>query len=218
MIITTIEGILAVYCDKVIYMFNNNGDITQNLIEKLSQDLGALVKTVYKEISCRETRVTLNSNVLVVRGNTTYLIDYDTLLRNYKYPDIVVACYRGICWTCTNNCNLHTMKLESKWFNYIANKMKVIEGRLYDEKRKRIRVGDCILFKSTSSSNEALLYAVVIGLRRYSSFREMLINEGIERVLPGIHDVDEGVKIYYNYYNPNEEQKYGVLAIEVDLL
>ncbi len=217
MIITTIEEKIIVYCNRVAHILSANSDVHRDLIERISQNIGAPVRTVYKEIQCGETCVKLN-NTLTIKGRTVYSMHYNILLNDYVFPNRLIACYKGVCWTCASDYNLHVMKLEHKWFDYIASGRKNIEGRLYDEKRRRIRIGDCILFKSTSDRVDGSLYTIVIGLRRYNSFREMLISEGIERVLPGIYSINEGINVYYKYYSPVEEQKYGVLAIEVDLL
>jgi len=218
MIITVIEGKIIAYCNGTAYVLSTNDNTLGDLIERFSQNIGAPVKIMYKEILCDEGLVTINDNVLTIKGRAVYSIDYNILLSNYIFPNKLIACYKGVCWTCTSDYNLHAMKLEYRWFNHIASGRKNIEGRLYDEKRRKVKIGDCILFRSTNDKVDRLLHTIVIGLRRYNSFREMLINEGIERVLPGVHSIDEGTNIYYKYYSPLEEQKYGVLAIEVDLL
>ena len=44
----------------------------------------------------------------------------------------------------------------------------------------------------------------------------MLEREGIERVLPGVHNIEEGVRIYRQFYTEEEEKNYGVVAIEIE--
>ena len=46
----------------------------------------------------------------------------------------------------------------------------------------------------------------------------MLLSEGVNRVLPSISDVDEGVNVYYKYYSREDEERYGVVAIGLGLL
>lgn len=101
------------------------------------------------------------------------------------------------------------MGLQEKYLRLIKEGKKKIEGRLYDEKRKRIKPGDIIIF-------EGRLKVKVKGLRVYHSFKEMLEKEGLERVLPNVKSIDEGVKIYRKFYSEEEEKKYGVVAIEVE--
>ncbi|OEL37402.1 hypothetical protein BAE44_0001578 [Dichanthelium oligosanthes] len=53
------------------------------------------------------------------------------------------------------------------------------------------------------------------GVRKYSSFSEMLQAEIISNVLPGISSIEEGVKVYRKFYTQEKEITYGVLAISV---
>ena len=49
---------------------------------------------------------------------------------------------------------------------------KSVELRLFDEKRRQLKLGDLIRFKSTENPNDALLVQVV-GLTRFPSFKEV---------------------------------------------
>lgn len=94
----------------------------------------------------------------------------------------------------------------------MRNREKVIEGRLDRDKWTALNIGDEILF------DEELLVKVV-GKRKYSSFRQMLLTEGLHRVLPGIAgSIEDGVRVYRKFFSEEEERKYGVLAIEVDVI
>jgi len=101
------------------------------------------------------------------------------------------------------------MGLQEEYLKLIKEGKKKIEGRLYDEKRRQIKPGDIINF-------EGRLKVKVKALRVYSSFREMLEKEGLERVLPNVKSIDEGVQVYRKFYSEEEEKKYGVVAIEVE--
>jgi len=101
------------------------------------------------------------------------------------------------------------MGLREEYLMAIATGKKRIEGRLYDEKRQKIQPGDTIIFENR-------LMCVVKDVRVYSSFREMLERESIENVLPGVENVEEGVKVYRRFYPEEKERKYGVVAIEVE--
>jgi len=101
------------------------------------------------------------------------------------------------------------MGLQEEYLKAIAGGKKRIEGRLYDEKRQRIRPGDEVIFENR-------LMCVVKDVRVYSSFREMLEKEGLENVLPGVGSIEEGVKVYRRFYSEEKEKKYGVAAIEIE--
>ncbi len=101
------------------------------------------------------------------------------------------------------------MGLREGYLRAIAEGRKKVEGRLYDEKRQAIRPGDTVIFENR-------LMCVVKDVRTYPSFREMLEREGLENVLPGVKDIEEGVKVYRRFYSEEREKKYGVAAIEVE--
>lgn len=65
----------------------------------------------------------------------------------------------------------HTMKLQSIPFEKIATGQKVIESRLYDEKRKLIRIGDEIEISRSDDS------AMTITVRVADSYRCDLFEE-----------------------------------------
>jgi ASC-1-like (ASCH) protein len=47
----------------------------------------------------------------------------------------------------------------------------------------------------------------------------MMETEGIEKVLPDFTDIQDWVeKVYYKFYSSEQERKFGVLAIEVELI
>ena len=219
MIITTIEGNIAVYCNGSTYILQDERQVSKILLEEIQNKIGAPVKSVYKEIQCDNMHVIVESNRLTIIGVHKYTVDLNLLYANYVFPDKILACFRGHCWTCSMGGNLHMMKLEYKWYEHIVSGRKTVEGRLYDEKRRKIGVGDCIVFKPVGCTRcNTLLYTVVLGLRRYRSFKEMLEREGIEHVLPDIHGLDEGIKVYREYYSVENEERYGVVAIELGLL
>ena len=45
----------------------------------------------------------------------------------------------------------------------------------------------------------------------------MLENEGLKHTLPGIAEIDRGREVYYEFYTPEGEKAFGVLAISIRL-
>jgi len=107
---------------------------------------------------------------------------------------------------------IHKMKLEGKWFELISKEEKVVEGRVLDEKRKKLRTGHVIEFKMVDA--EKYLYAIVKSIAIYENFKELLEREGTARVLPGL-SLEEGLKVYEKFYGPNAGP---ALAIRLELL
>lgn len=49
----------------------------------------------------------------------------------------------------------HTLKLNIEPYNMIFSKRKILEGRLNDEKRQQIKVGDTIVFQKRPDLQES---------------------------------------------------------------
>lgn len=103
------------------------------------------------------------------------------------------------------------MGFQEEYLRVIVEGKKKIEGRLYDEKRQKIKFGDEIVFENK-------FVCVVKDVRVYFLFREMLEKEGFENVLFGVKSIEEGVKVYWKFYLEEKEKKYGVVVIEVELV
>ncbi|MBO8175292.1 MAG: ASCH domain-containing protein [Thermococcus sp.] len=102
------------------------------------------------------------------------------------------------------------MNINQKYIWFIKNGKKKIEVRLYDEKRRRLKRGDIILV------NNGDLKLKVKDIRTYNSFRELLLKEGFKNVIPMASSLEEALRELYNIYSPEEEKKWGVVAIEIE--
>lgn len=88
---------------------------------------------------------------------------------------------------------------------------KTVEGRLCKGKFSQLQVSDVLQFQDTGECLE------IIALTHYPSFKAMLENEGLKHTLPGIAEIDCGREVYYQFYTPEEEKAFGVLAISIRL-
>ena len=66
---------------------------------------------------------------------------------------------------------MHFMKLYNEPFSVIKNRTKDIELRLYDEKRKDIKVGEYITFTNIDTKEQITVKC--IALHKANSFREL---------------------------------------------
>lgn len=107
------------------------------------------------------------------------------------------------------------MKLQPSSFNKIKKGKKIIEVRLYDEKRQSIKIGDVIEFKREPEQTETIK-SEVIGLLNYKTFND-LAND-----FPASHfghsDKEDLLKSIYTFYTKEQEEKYGVLGIKMKLI
>lgn len=106
----------------------------------------------------------------------------------------------------------HQMKLTSIPFEKILSGNKVIESRLYDEKRRMINLGDEIFF-SQSDDNKQTVNTKVIGILRYDSFQQLFADH--DPKLFGGTNTDELLKEIKQFYSDEDEAKYGVVGIRL---
>jgi ASC-1-like (ASCH) protein len=116
------------------------------------------------------------------------------------------------------NSKIIEMKLRHEPFEKIKKGVKKIELRLFDEKRQLINLDDTIVFSEIDNPNNTLKVKV-IGLSRFRSFKDSLkclnpIECGWEKVL----DLELMEEQMLAYYSKDEELKYGVLGIHLELL
>ena len=109
---------------------------------------------------------------------------------------------------------IYEMNLNPGPFKLIKSGKKTIEMRLYDDRRKNIKVDDEIWF--TNTETKEILMVKVINLYRFNNFEELYAY--FDKTKLG-YEVDEIAKpsdmeIYY----PKEKIDYfGVLGIEIAL-
>ena len=111
---------------------------------------------------------------------------------------------------------IHKMKLQPVPFNMIRDGLKTVELRLYDEKRRRIAVGDGVEFTSTETGE--VIYTEVIALHRFNSFEELYRAIPLTRCGYTEETVASAkAEDMLSYYSPEEQKKYGVVGIEISL-
>ena len=112
----------------------------------------------------------------------------------------------------------HSMKLLEGPYEKISSGQKTIEIRLFDEKRQKLNVGDNITFSKLPDSKDQVKVKIV-GLLRYSSFRDLVNDFGMEYFgYPNDYPIDSFINSIYTIYSQEKEQQYGVLGIKIELL
>jgi ASC-1-like (ASCH) protein len=106
------------------------------------------------------------------------------------------------------------MKLNPDSFDKIREGSKIIEVRLFDEKRKLINLGDTITFQKEPEKTE-LLETSVIGLLRFNTFKD-LINDH-PAISFGSDKKEELLNTIRKYYSEEQEKHYGVLGIRIKI-
>lgn len=111
----------------------------------------------------------------------------------------------------------HIMKLHPSPFNMIKEGKKTIELRLFDEKRKKICVGDTIKFINTQNSTEYLKVSVE-ELFVFDSFDELYENLNLLECGYTESDViNASPSDMELYYSKEKQSQYGVVGIKISL-
>ena len=108
---------------------------------------------------------------------------------------------------------VHKMRLVDFAFKSIKNKEKTIEVRLNDEKRQLINVGDIIEFTHVDTGET--MKVKVIKLHNFKTFKELFDKFDNKKI--GVSKEDD-YTIMDKFYTKEEQEKYGALAIEIELI
>lgn len=106
---------------------------------------------------------------------------------------------------------IHQMKLLERPFEQIKNGTKTIEFRLYDEKRKKIKIGDKIEFSKLPELSEKIVVDVL------DLYKEETFEKLFKKVIRDKQEIERKIKSIYTIYSRQNEAKYGVLGIKIKI-
>lgn len=110
----------------------------------------------------------------------------------------------------------HAMKLRDEPFELIKNGSKTIEVRLFDEKRRKVGVGDTVIFSRMSGTETVTTKVTALYVK--PSFESLYNSFPIESFGGGIGDTAKTLtENIYRYYTKEQERTFGVLGIEIIL-
>ncbi len=106
------------------------------------------------------------------------------------------------------------MRLHNKPFKLIENGQKIIEIRLNDKKRQLLQVGDVIEFLNRKTYKK--INVKVIDLLCYNTFDELFKNYDAHDF--GCANKNILFNNKYKYYTKEQEARYGVLGIKIEVI
>lgn len=104
------------------------------------------------------------------------------------------------------------LNVKQKYYDMLKSSKKTIELRLYDDKRKLIKVGDRIEFRCTDDQTDTFL-AEVIELHRAEDFARLC--QKIECQKAGFSSDEELINVLREFYDDERQKEYGVVGIEI---
>ena len=109
----------------------------------------------------------------------------------------------------------HILKLQPRYFDYIDKGTKRIELRLYDEKRRKIEIGDTIIFKKEPELKKKI-EVKVLGLLRYNSFEQLFNDFKIEILADKGITKKQLLGDLEKFYTIDKQKEYGILGIRIE--
>ncbi len=110
----------------------------------------------------------------------------------------------------------YSKHLSEPWFSLINLGLKTVEGRLNKGDFSQMKIGEVIEWKNDDFKSRSFMTKIV-GKREYKTFKEYLEAEGLNKCLPGIPTLEHGLSVYYKYFTKEDEAKYGIVAISIQV-
>lgn len=107
--------------------------------------------------------------------------------------------------------------VQQAYFAHIAQGRKTAEGRIAKSKYRSLKPGQSISFSPNEDSSK-VLNATVMETVVYDTFQQMLEQEGLSNMLPGVDSIEEGVRIYSSFGTYSEDvKKHGCVSVRFKL-
>ena len=107
---------------------------------------------------------------------------------------------------------VHQMKLNENPFERIKNGTKTVEFRLYDEKRRKIKIGDKIQFSKLPNLQEKIEVEVL------DIYIEKTFEELFKKIFNDEKDIQQKAKLMNQFYSYQQEKEYGVVGIKIKVI
>lgn len=109
----------------------------------------------------------------------------------------------------------YEMSLFAKPFEKVKSGQQTIEVRLYDEKRRKVNIGDTITFAKLPEREESVTVDVV-GLSRFGSFSDLFSSLDKCRIgHPDEYTIEDQINGMREVYPEEREKELGVLGIHI---
>jgi ASC-1-like (ASCH) protein len=112
---------------------------------------------------------------------------------------------------------IHKISINSPWFEYVKEGKKVYEGRCFWKSVLDYKIGDILIVSHHTDKTIRSFEVVIDEILKFKTFRDALTELPIDRILPSITNVDEGVEIYHKFVSEQTQEKYGVCMIKIHI-
>lgn len=113
---------------------------------------------------------------------------------------------------------IHEMNLQKEPFLKIKSGAKKVESRLFDDKRKKINIGDIISFSVNTNGDifQEKINTKVTALFLYSSFEKMM--KDLPSSWFGWDSSASAIEEINKFYSSTDQENHGVIGIKIELI
>ena len=116
------------------------------------------------------------------------------------------------------------MDLNEPWFSLVRDGHKTIEGRIYDDKRRRLNVDEQIEFTNKENNKKSftkIIKRLEIWDNRNSEkkieFKDVINEDNFKKLIPTAKNKEEAIQVYNNIPKYNEKSiKDGIIFIYLE--
>ena len=128
---------------------------------------------------------------------------------NLKYLNLK---YSGLIKSNMIGGALHTMNLSEPWFSLVRDGAKTIEGRIYDDKRRTIQIGDTITFTNNGDSFSKAVIDLAIWDNTNKKtgkvgWKDVITLDNYKQLIPPAENEKEAIKVYEEIPGYKEKAK-----------
>lgn len=107
------------------------------------------------------------------------------------------------------------MGLQEEYFNSIKHGTKKYEVRLNDIKRRKLKIGDIIYFQKEPERRKTIKTKIT-NILKFQNFNDLLDNIEMEDLASISINKEKYLEDLEKFYPKEEQEKYGVIAIEIE--
>lgn len=110
---------------------------------------------------------------------------------------------------------IHEMKLSDLPFQATCSGKKTIEIRLNDDRRASLNIGDLILFQNDRLGT---IKTRIISIKKYKCMSDLISAEDFLKTGGIYQNTDSWIEAINTYYSISNQNKHGLLSIEIALI
>lgn len=107
--------------------------------------------------------------------------------------------------------------LDEDVFEVVRLGIKNVEVRVNDLKRRKMKIGDEIIFLKRPLEEEKIITKIT-GLKVYDNFNELVKDYDIERLYLKEFSKKDFINLLERFYSMEEQENFGVVAIEFEVI